>query len=211
MVWDGAGAQHHVEPETALFGHVIEHDLVAAFRHDRQLIAALVRPHAETQKALAGLFADRLDLLQVTAGFGAGLMQIIERRSGQFELTCRFQAHRAVSPLHRDNLAILLDRLPAEFGQRIEEIADAAGFVIGGRMQIGAAIDEFFVLGADQPFVLRLLALGENFQQLLAVLYCGSVAFRNRLRAHAPALAALRARCQYRKHWRGSRKVWASC
>ena len=42
---DGAGTQHHVEAEAANFGHVAEHDRVAALGHDRQIVTALVGPH----------------------------------------------------------------------------------------------------------------------------------------------------------------------
>ena len=47
-------------------------------------------------------------------------------------------------------LPLLDDRLPAELGQRVQQVADAAGLVIGGRAMVGAAIDELLVLGADR-------------------------------------------------------------
>ena len=64
------------------------------------------------------LLADRLDLLEVAAGLGAGLVQILERRAGQFELAGGLEADRAVRPGQRDDVAAFLDRLPAELGQR---------------------------------------------------------------------------------------------
>ena len=63
-----------------------------------------------------------------------------------------------------------LDRLPAVIGQRRQQVADAAGLVIGRRAMVGAAIDELLVLGADPPSVARLLALREGGEQVVAAL-----------------------------------------
>ena len=94
---DGAGAQHHVEAEGADARHVVEHDLVAALGHDRQLGAGLVGPHAEAEEAEAELRSPTaLHLLQVAAGLGAGLVEILERRARKLELAGGLQADRAV-------------------------------------------------------------------------------------------------------------------
>ncbi len=77
-------------------GMWLQHDRVAALGHDRQLGARLVGPHAQAEKADAQLVADRLDLLQVAAGLGAGLVQIVERRAGELELAGGLQADIAV-------------------------------------------------------------------------------------------------------------------
>jgi hypothetical protein len=159
---DGAGAQHHVEPQAADAGHVAQHDPVAAFGHDRQLVAALVRPHAEAEEAEAEAIADGLDLVEVTAGLGAGFVQIAQGGAGQFELAGRFEADRAVGAGQGDDVAALLDRAPAIFGQALEQIANAAGLVIARRAVIGEAVDELLVLGADPPSLARLLATHER-------------------------------------------------
>jgi hypothetical protein len=44
----------------------------------------------------------------VPSGFGAGLVQVFERRARQFELAGRFQADRAIAPRTGDDLAALL-------------------------------------------------------------------------------------------------------
>ena len=83
-------------PERADPRHVPQHDLVAALGHDRQLVAALVGPHAEAEEADPALLADRLDLVEVAAGLGAGLVQVVERRARQFELAGGLEADVAV-------------------------------------------------------------------------------------------------------------------
>ena len=73
-----------------------QHDRVAALGHDRQLGAGLVGPHAEAEEAEAEPVADRLDLVEMAAGLGAGLVEVLERRAGQFELAGRLEADGAV-------------------------------------------------------------------------------------------------------------------
>ena len=59
-----------------------------------------------------------------------------------------------------------MDRLPAEALQAFEQRADAVRPVIGDGAQIGAAEDEFLVLGADAPALARLGARGEVLDEL---------------------------------------------
>ena len=104
------------------------------------------------------------------AGLGAGLVQIFERRARQLELAGGLEADVAVGAGERDDLAVLLDRLPAELGQPQQQVADAAGLVPGRRAMVVAAVDELLVLGADAPSLARLLAAGEHRQQIVAAL-----------------------------------------
>ena len=147
-----------------------EHDRVAALGHDRQLGAGLVGPHAEAEEAEAEAVADRLALLEVPRRLGAGLVEVLERRAGQLELAGGLEADGAVGAGQRDDLAVLLDRLPAEFGQAEQQVADAARLLPRRRAVIVAAIDELLVLGADAPIVARLLAVDEHRQQIVAAL-----------------------------------------
>ena len=172
---DGAGAQHHVEPHAADARHMVQHDLVAALGHDRQFGARLVGPHADAEEAEPELGADFLDLLQVAAGFGAGLMQIFERRARQFKLARGFQADGAVAARERDDMTALDHRLPAEARERHQKVADAAGFVVARRPVIAGAIDEFLVLGADPPPLLGLFALDHGGRELVAAFDDGIV------------------------------------
>ncbi len=48
-------------------------------------------------------------------------------------------------------VAALLDRSPAELGQPVEQVADAARLVIARRVMVREGIDELLVLGADPP------------------------------------------------------------
>ena len=148
---DGAGAEHHVEPEAADLGHVVEHDLVAALGHDRQLGAGLVGPHADAEEAKPELLADRLALLEMAAGFGAALVEVFERRARQLELARRLEADGAIVARERDDIAVLDDRPPAVLGEPVEQVADAAGLVVGRRAMVGGAIDELLMLGAEPP------------------------------------------------------------
>ena len=167
---DGAGAKHHVEPELADARHVLAHDLVAALGHHRQFVAALVGPHAEPEEAEPEPVADRLDLLEVAPAFGAALVQVLERRARQFELARGLEADGAVGAGQRDDLAAFLDRLPAELGQPLEQVADPAGLVPGRRAMVAQAIDELLMLGADAPILARLLAAREDGEQIVAAL-----------------------------------------
>jgi hypothetical protein len=167
---DGAGAEHHVEAERADPRHVAEHDLVPALGHSRQSVAGLVGPHAEAEEAEAELVAHLLDLVEMAARLGAGLVEVLERRARQFELPGRLQADVPVLARQRDDLAAFLDRPPAIFGQRREQVADTAGLVVGGRAMIVAAVDELLVLGPDPPRRLGLLAARERGEQVLAAL-----------------------------------------
>ena len=165
---DRAGAQHHVEAERAHARHVAQHDLVAPLGHDRQVGAALVRPHAKAKEAEAELVADMLDLFQMPAGLRAGLMQIFERRARQFQLARRLQADGPIAARQGDDVAAFIDRGPAIAGQADQQRVDAALFLIGRSVMIAAIIDELFMLGADAPAVLGLFALGKGRDQLLA-------------------------------------------
>jgi hypothetical protein len=164
---DGAGAQHHVEAERADARHVPQHDLVPALGHDRQVGAGLVRPEAQAEKAHAQLLANLLHLGEVPSGFGAGLVEIIKRRPGQFELSGGLEADIAVRPGQRDDILALVDRLPPELGEPDEERVDAALLLVGRRVMIADRVDEFLVFGADPPARLRLLAVREDSQQVV--------------------------------------------
>src|SRR5436305_662488 len=101
---------------------------------------------------------------------GAGLVEMLVLGAGKLELAGRLEADRAVGAGQSDDVAVLLDRLPAIFGHRHQQVADTAGLVIGGRAMVGAAIDELLMLGADPPLRLRLLAAGEGREQIVAAL-----------------------------------------
>lgn len=63
-------------------------------------------------------------------------------------------------------------------------------------MMVRAVIDEFFMLGANAPAVLRLLALGNRGDELIARFNDGIFAVRNSFCAHARGLEMSRLYCQ---------------
>ena len=144
-----------------------EHDLVATLRHGRQFFAGFVGPHAKAKESNTEPFADLLHLLQVTARFGAGFMQILQRRAGKLELASRLKADGTVSTAHRDDLATFFHWLPPEFSQRQQDVADTAVFAISGGMMVGAAINQLFVFGSDTPAFGGLLTLHHRGDQLI--------------------------------------------
>src|SRR3546814_625370 len=133
-------------------------------------------------------FRSFLHLLQMAAGLGAGLVEIFERRAREFELPRGFEADGAVAARQRDDLSALDHRLPAEAGERHQQVVDAAGFVIGRRAVVGGAIDEFLVLGADAPAVFGFFALDHGRRELVAVFDDGIVAVGGGARAHIAQL-----------------------
>ena len=195
---DGTGAQHHVEAERADLRHVVQHDLVAALGHDRQLGAGLVRPHAHAEEAEPELVAYRLALVEVAGGLGAGLVEMLARCAGQLELPRRLQADRAVRAGQRNDVTLFDDRLPAIMLKLVQQVTDASRLVIGGRAVIGAAIDELLVLGADPPRFARLLAFREDGEKVIAVvnraLGLAGVDMGRHRRAFSPARACPPAR-----------------
>ena len=106
----------------------------------------------------------------MTRGLGAGLMKVLERRSAQFELASRLEADVPVGSAQGDDVAVLDHRLPAIFGQSVEQVADPAGLVVARRAMVAHSIDELLMLGADAPPISRLFAARENGNEILAAL-----------------------------------------
>ena len=113
-----ARAQHHIKAHAANTWHMAQHDVVTALGHDGQFGACLVRPKPKAQKAGVGLVANGFDLLQMPPDLGAGLVQILKRRTRQFKLARRLKAYGTVAAAHRDNFAVFVHRLPTELGHR---------------------------------------------------------------------------------------------
>ena len=126
---------------------------------------------AEAEQAKPQPVADRRALGEVAARLDAGLVKVFQLGSRKFELAGRFQADRAViGSEQRDDVAILDDRLPVECREAHQQVADSAGFVIGGRAVVGRAENKLLVLGADPPILLWLLPGREGREQIVAAL-----------------------------------------
>ena len=157
-------------PRLPTLRHVVEHDRVAALGHDRQLGAGLVGPHAEPEEAEAEPVADRLALLEMA--------RRPRRRSGEGSRAARPDSSNwpagsrlivPSAPVKRDDVAVLDRPAPS----RIRSGPSAGRGCRRARPSDGARwssqpIDELLVLGADAPVLARLLAAGEDRQQIVA-------------------------------------------
>ncbi len=164
-----AGARHHVQAKLADLGHVVAHDLVAAFRHPRHFVAPPLGLEAHAEEAEPQFVGDAADLFQMAGDFAAGVMDGVELAAGQFELAGRFQRDRGVAARQRDDIAVLFDRLPTEAREAAQQCTDAALAFVSRRTQIVKAKTEFLVLGADLPLRFRARTRGDVFHELVAV------------------------------------------
>src|SRR5690606_5713775 len=133
-------------------------------------------------------FTHRLDLVEVATGFGASLVEVLQRSAGQLELAGGFQADGAIVAAHRDDLPAFLDRLPAELAQLHQNVTDTARLVIARSPMIVALVDQLLMLGADPPAFRRLLAGLDRRDELLAPFDTFFFPARPRARAHAGAV-----------------------
>ena len=170
---NGAGAQHHVEAQLALLGHIGAHDVIAALGHDGDVLAPPQGVEAQPQEAEIQLVRDLLDLHQVLAGLVADVVNVLQRGARQFELSARLQADRGaealgVPALQGDDVVALQHRRPAEARQPVQHGLDAAGTVIGRAAQGRFVEAELLVLGADAPLIAGLFALRHGVDQLVS-------------------------------------------
>ena len=87
-----------------------------------------------------------------------------DRRAGQLELAAGLQRNRALAGRldEPDDVVLVEDRVPAQRAlHALEQRADAALAAIGNRRVAVDVERKLFVLGADPPFVARLVAFGE--------------------------------------------------
>jgi HflK protein len=165
----GTRAVHHVETHAPDLLHVLGHDPVAALGHDGDLVAPPVGREAQAQKTDIVLAGDFLHLRQMVMHFRTGLVQVFQRRAGQLELAAGLQRDIA-HPLafQPDQIAALLDGLPAETLHAFEDRANAVLAVIGDGRMVLQAEGKFFVLGADAPVRFRLVAALQRPDQIVA-------------------------------------------
>ena len=100
-------------------------------------------------------------------------MHGFDLRAGQFELAARFERDRAASRHieQADDVPPFHDRLPAEqMLHAFEQRANAAPPFVGHRLVSFEREREFLVLGADAELRLRLHALSDPIDELVAPL-----------------------------------------
>jgi hypothetical protein len=102
----------------------------------------------------------------VLADFATGFVNRAQGGAGEFELTARLQRDALAVLRHGDDLAVLLDGLPAIADETLEQRADAIGRIIADAAQRLQVIDELLVLGADAPIRLGLVAFGDVVDEL---------------------------------------------
>ena len=160
---DGAAAQHHVEAEIALLGHVVAHDAIAALGHPGDVVAPPFGLEAEPEHADAERLGDRAHLVEMLVHLRAGLVQGLDRRARQLELAARLEGDAGAALLQGDRAVLLADGAPAEARrQALQQRAHAALALVGERPQIAVGVAELLVLGADPPVGLGLAAGLEN-------------------------------------------------
>jgi hypothetical protein len=129
------------------------------------------RRRAEPDEAHADLVGDVLDVAQVGVHLVAGLVDGLKRRARQFELPARFEADIRAVLFQPDELARLLQRLPAvPVAQALQHGQHAVLAVIGDGVVGVLAIAELLVLGADAPVRARFAAAFQIIRELGAVL-----------------------------------------
>jgi hypothetical protein len=153
-----AGAQHHVEAEVALLGHVFAHDLVAPLGHPGDVLARPLGVEAQAHGRDVHRPHDLADLVQVGVHLAAGVVDGLQGRARELHLAARLQGHAGAVLGQRDDVVAFLDPCPAEPLQALQQGADAALALVGQRAEIVEGIAELLVLGADAPIVGRLAA-----------------------------------------------------
>ena len=110
---------------------------------------------------------------QMLSGFAAGFMQIIQRRTRQFQLPARFQRDRApVMAADANHLALFKNWFGAgpQFCQQTFKQGTDTGFpFIGNRRQVGTMEKEFFMFRTDLEITGRSFASSNPVDHLLNI------------------------------------------
>ena len=84
-------------------------------------------------------------------------MDGLQRRTRQLELPTRLQGNVAALFGERDDLAILLNRLPTKAAcQPLQDCADTIGAVVGNMLQTVACESKLLVFSSEPPLIARL-------------------------------------------------------
>jgi hypothetical protein len=164
------GAQHHVEPAAADGRHVRAHHVVAQLGHPRHVGAAAERAEADRQPGQAQRAADLGQGRAVLGERRDQLVAVDPRLGRQLELPAGLDRDLIGAAGQRDDVAALLDRLPAARREAGQHGADPVGAIVrrrgADRRAVGAHADQL-VLGADPPVGARLLGLAEVGDELV--------------------------------------------
>ena len=131
----------------------------------------------ETDTDLVG---DILDVAQVGVHLVAGLVDRLQWRAAQFQLSARFQADIRAVLFQPDQVAFFQHRRPAVLiAQPFQHRQHTAFARIGNGAVRVLAIAEFLVLGPDAPIGFRLAAIGKVFSQLRVIFDRPAAGLRN--------------------------------
>src|SRR5262249_32666662 len=123
------GAEHHVEAVFAALRHIALHNAVALLRHHWRLGQSPFWREADAEEADAEEAADFGRLGEVLADLLTGLVDGLERRARQLELTSGLKADgtapRASLAPKRDEIALLGYRIRTRIHQPVEPRAHA--------------------------------------------------------------------------------------
>jgi len=137
--------------------HIVPHDLVAPLGHHRGLFQAPDRAAADTEKPDPEWISHGSHLAQVVANFVAGLVNVLQRRAGQFKLTAWLQADAGPVTLQADQVLAFMYALPAKLvAQAFKHGAHTHLATVVQRAQPVLHEAELLMLGADAPLTARL-------------------------------------------------------
>lgn len=163
----GAGAAHHGLAHSADLLHVGVHELVAALGHHRHVFVPPDRCRSKADEADTDLVGDVLDLGQVDVHLIAGVVDGLDRGTGEFKLAAGFKRHVGAVLFEANEFVPFHDRGPAVLvTQAFQNGAHAAVAVIGDGLERVLAVAELLVLGADAPVVAWFAAAFEIACQL---------------------------------------------
>jgi hypothetical protein len=163
----GGGAAHHVEAVRAARRQVAPHDRIARLGHPGEigLRREGVEPDAEPDQLELG--GDVPQLREVPAHLHADLVDVLEGRSGQLELSAWLEGHRGASPGERDQRTaggLVLGCPAVPLDERLEHAEDAPLALVGDGSARFRVDPELLCLSADpvKRFGLRSFVKGKQ-------------------------------------------------
>ena len=125
-------------------------------RHPLDLVEPAYRLHAETEKNDTERFAHFEQFADMLVELGVGAVNGLAGLAAELDLTAGLESDLRFVAAERDDVAVLLLRLPAEtLDQLPQDTIDAARTEVRNRLP-GVSVDaDLFVFGADAPEVAR--------------------------------------------------------
>src|SRR5919108_6536963 len=168
---DRSGLLHHALTQSAHLQHVRRHDSIARLGHPLDFVQPAYRLHAQAEKNDAERIGHFQQLANMLGKFGVGAMDAFARFAAQLDLPARLQSDLRFVACQRDDIAVVLLRLPTKsVDQLAQNTIDATRAEIRNRLPRGADDTDFLVFGANAPTVGWLTRVVEIGLQLLVFL-----------------------------------------